>query len=108
MRTHDPAPAATASTGPTIHLRLYVSGNTLTSSRAIINLRRFCDRHLKDRYGLEVVDLATDPSIAAREGLLALPTLLKVHPLPRKRFIGDMSQEERLLKGLGLERGTMH
>lgn len=85
-----------------MQLRLYVAGNTVVSSRALINLRHFCDTHLKGRYELEVVDLAHDPSAAAREGILALPTLVKLAPGPQKRFIGDMSNTTRLLNGLGI------
>jgi circadian clock protein KaiB len=86
-------------------LRLYVSGNTVNSSRAIINLRQFCDQYLKERYELEVVDLSHDPGAAAREGILALPTLVKLAPGPVKRFIGDMSNTKRLKNGLGLAHG---
>jgi circadian clock protein KaiB len=84
------------------HLRLYVAGNTVVSSRALINLRHFCDTHLNGRYDLEVLDLSQDPSAAAREGILALPTLVRLSPGPVKRFIGDMSNTQRLMKGLGL------
>jgi circadian clock protein KaiB len=83
-------------------LRLYISGNTVTSSRAIINLRQFCEKHLRERYELEVVDLSHDPGAAAREGILALPTLVKLAPGPVRRFIGDMSNTKRLENGLGL------
>jgi circadian clock protein KaiB len=84
------------------HLRLYVAGNTVVSSRALINLRHFCDTHLNGKYDLEVVDLSLDPSAAAREGILALPTLVRLSPAPVKRFIGDMSNTQRLMRGLGL------
>lgn len=83
-------------------LRLYVTGATPQSSRAIVNIRKICEDHLAGRYELEVVDLCQHPALAADEQIIAAPTLIKKLPLPLRRFIGDMSQTERILLGLDL------
>jgi circadian clock protein KaiB len=84
-------------------LRLYVTGNTPRSARAIVNLRTFCDTHIKGCYDLEIVDIMENPAAAKAGQIIAAPTLVKQSPLPVRRFIGDMSRTERMLAGLGLE-----
>lgn len=83
-------------------LCLYVTATSPRSTRAIVNVRTLCDEHLSGRYELEVVDVARDPSVARSNQLLALPTLIKRLPLPERRFVGDMSQLDRLMRGLNL------
>jgi circadian clock protein KaiB len=83
-------------------LRLYVTGTTARSSRAIANLRQVCEQHLADRYELEVVDIYQQPELAAREQLVAAPTLIKRLPLPLRRLVGDLSNRQRVLAGLDL------
>ncbi len=83
-------------------LRLYVTGLTPHSSRAVVNLRRICEEHLPGRYDLEVVDILQHPELAEREQIVAAPTLIRELPLPLRRLIGDMSQTERLLIALGV------
>jgi circadian clock protein KaiB len=85
-------------------LSLYVVGTTPVSSRAIVNVRKLCDEHLSGRYDLEVVDLALDPSAASTAQIIAAPTLVKELPPPTRRFIGDMSNVERILTGLDVKR----
>jgi circadian clock protein KaiB len=83
-------------------LRLYITGTTPHSTRAIVNIRKICEEHLEGRYELEVVDIAEHPTLAAGEQIIAAPTLIKKLPLPLHRFIGDMSHTERILLGLDL------
>ena len=83
-------------------LRLYIIGTTLQSTRAILNIRKICEEHLEGRYELEVVDISQHPTLAIGEQIIAAPTLVKKLPLPLRRFIGDMSQTERILLGLDL------
>jgi len=85
-------------------LRLYVTGMTARATRAIQNVRAICDEHLKGRYDLEVIDMYQRPALARDEQIVAAPTLIKKLPLPLRRIIGDMSQRERVLLGLGLTR----
>jgi circadian clock protein KaiB len=81
-------------------LRLYVTGVTGKSLRAIENVRRICDEHLKGRYELEVIDLYKNLPLARGDQIIAAPTLIKRLPLPLRRLIGDMSDEARVLVGL--------
>jgi circadian clock protein KaiB len=83
-------------------LRLYVTGTTPNSTRAIRNLTKMCQKHLAGRYELEVIDLYQQPALAQTEDIIAAPTLLKKLPLPVQRLIGDLSNEQQLVAGLGL------
>jgi circadian clock protein KaiB len=85
-------------------LRLYVTGSTVNSSRAISNVRKICEEHLDGRYDLDVVNIVDDPGLAAIKQLIAAPTLIKESPLPVRRFIGDMSQTERILHELDVSK----
>lgn len=91
-----------ASPEPEYLLRLFVSGTTPRSRRAIENLQRICDRYLAGRYRIEIIDLRVTPAWATEEQILATPTLMKVRPRPPKRVIGDLSQLDRVLHGLDI------
>jgi circadian clock protein KaiB len=81
-------------------LSLYVVGTTASSSRAIVNVRSLCEQHLSGRYQLRIVDLSLDPAAASAAQIIAAPTLVKDLPPPARRFIGDMSNGQRILDGL--------
>lgn len=83
-------------------LKLYVTGTTPHSIRAIENIKEICEEHLQGRYTLEVVDLYKHPETARTEQIIAAPTLIKKLPLPLRRVIGDMSGTEKVLIGLDL------
>jgi circadian clock protein KaiB len=83
-------------------LRLYVTGTTPASSRAIERVRSICEEHLLGRYELEVIDLYQKPALAKDEQIIAAPTLIRVLPAPLRRFIGDLSKVEKVLFGLDL------
>ncbi|HET6629517.1 MAG TPA: circadian clock KaiB family protein [Woeseiaceae bacterium] len=85
-------------------LRLYVTGMTPRSSRAIATIKSICEEHLEGRYDLEVIDIYQHPTLARDEQIIATPTLVKRLPAPLRRFIGDLSDEERVLLGLDLRR----
>jgi len=87
-------------------LRLYVTGTTPQSVRAIANVKKICEEYLKGRYELDVVDLYQQPQLAQGEQIIAAPTLIKRLPLPLRRIIGDMSKSERVLVGLDLQKKT--
>jgi circadian clock protein KaiB len=84
-------------------LRLYVSGMTRASTAAIMNIKKICEENLEGRYELEVIDVYQQPVLARDEQILAAPTLIKKLPVPIRRFIGDMSNRERILLGLDLQ-----
>jgi circadian clock protein KaiB len=85
-------------------LRLFVTGSTLKSGRAIQDVRAMCDENLFGRSDLEVIDIHQHPEHASAEKIVAAPTLLRKLPLPVCRVVGDMSDKERVLAALQIER----
>ena len=83
-------------------LRLYITGLTPRSIEALENIKRILETHLKGRYELEVRDIRKHPERAAEAQLVAAPTMVKELPEPLRKFVGDMSDEERILLGLDL------
>lgn len=84
-------------------LKLYTTGTSTQSVRAIENIRKICEEHLHGRYILEVIDLYQRPALASGEQIIAAPTLIKHLPLPLRRIIGDMSNIDKVLVGLDLK-----
>ncbi|MGB7554840.1 MAG: circadian clock KaiB family protein [Candidatus Korobacteraceae bacterium] len=84
------------------NLRLYIAGETSRSRAALHNLQQICDQHLEGKYHVEVVDLLKNPSLAAGDQILAVPTLVRRLPPPLKKIIGDLSNAERVVVGLDL------
>lgn len=84
-------------------LRLYITGRTPQSQRAIDNLRAICEAQLAGVYEVDVIDVLEHPALAEREKILATPTLVKRLPEPVRKIIGDLSDRERVLLGLDLE-----
>jgi len=87
---------------PTYLFRLYVSGSSPRSALAITNVRRICDQYLPGHYELEVIDIYQQPAQTKAAQVIAVPTLIKEVPLPSQRFVGDMSDTERIVIGLSL------
>ena len=83
-------------------LRLYIAGNTAKSLAALCNLKKYCEEHLKDQYKIEVIDLLKNPQLAAGDQILAIPTLVRKVPVPIRKIIGDLSNEEKVLVGLNI------
>ncbi len=84
-------------------LRLYVAGNTPKSIAALSNLKKYCEMHLCEKYEIEVIDLLLHPQLAAGDQILAIPTLVRKMPVPVRKIIGDLSNEEKVLVGLDLK-----
>ncbi len=102
MTTRKAAAAGAPAKAERYVLRLYVTGLTPKSVRAIENTRRVCEEHLQGRYTLEIVDIYQRPALTAGEQIVAAPTLIRQLPLPLRRLVGDMSNEEKVLLGLDL------
>lgn len=83
-------------------LRLYVTGSTPRSLRAISNLKRLCDEYLPGAYDLQVIDIYKNPDAARDAQIIAAPTLIKRLPAPLRRFVGDLSNTQKLLIGLDI------
>jgi len=84
-------------------LRLYVAGMTPRSRESISAVKNLCEEHLKGRYEIEVIDIYQHPELAKDRQVIAAPTLVKELPLPLRKFIGRLTDEERILKGLDIQ-----
>jgi circadian clock protein KaiB len=89
---------------PDFRFTLYICGATEKSQTAVANARRLCDEHLLGRYALEIVDLYRQPELAQLRDIFAIPTLIRELPRPLRRFIGDLSENERLVVQMTLRR----
>ena len=85
-----------------ISLKLYVTGQTPRSEQAIANLNRLCEARWPDQYTLDIIDVLEQPHLAEEDGIVATPTLIKTAPRPTRRIIGDLSETQKVLNGLGL------
>ncbi|RPD48429.1 circadian clock protein KaiB [Hymenobacter sediminis] len=83
-------------------LHLYITGATPNSTRAVQNIKAICEQHLKSRYELLIIDIYQQPELAKQDQIIAAPTLIKKHPLPARRLIGDLSEHNKVLLALGL------
>jgi len=84
-------------------LRLYVTGGTLSSLRAIARVREVCEELLPGRYQLKVIDIYQQPALASGDQITVAPTLVRTSPGPLRKLIGDLSSRERILAGLELQ-----
>lgn len=94
---------AAAPERPQVVFDLYISGPTSRSALAIVNIRRLCEKHLRGRYLLSIIDLSQTPAAARLQQIVAAPTLVRRLPAPERRFIGDLSQRDRVLAGLEID-----
>ena len=96
--------ADTVEKGPVKYiLRLFVTGILTNSLLAIKNVNIICEKYLRGRYELEVIDIYQQPALAVKEGIIAVPMLIKVSPLPEERMIGDLSNIKTVLKALQIK-----
>ncbi|KOR35661.1 MULTISPECIES: circadian clock KaiB family protein [Planktothricoides] len=84
-------------------LKLYITGDSPRSQRAIANLMRICDQELSNQYELKIIDVLEQPDVAENEKIMVTPTLIKQLPPPLQRIIGDMSKTELVLLGLDID-----
>lgn len=89
------------------NLSLFIAGKDHPKSiAAYANLKRICEEHLPGEYKLQVVDITQFPEVAAMEQILAVPTLVRKSPPPRRRIIGDLSDTDRVLISLGIDQAS--
>ena len=89
-------------------LRLYVTGSTLLSTRAIENIEALIREELRASYTCEIVDVLERPDLAEQDGIFATPTLIRRAPHPVRKLIGDLSDRELVLSSLRLDRAELH
>jgi circadian clock protein KaiB len=83
-------------------LRLYIAGQTPNSVLALKNITKYCQEHLEGKYTIEVIDLLKNPQLAEGDQIFAIPTLVRKVPIPLRKIIGDLSNEEKVLVGLNI------
>lgn len=83
-------------------LTLFVSGASPLSARAVTRARALCEAHLAGRHRLTVVDVHRDPALVVAADVLAVPTLVRELPLPRRRIVGDLADAAGVLRALDL------
>lgn len=83
-------------------LKLYITGQSSLSSASVRNLLRACQDYLQGRYDIQVIDICQQPELAREAQIIATPTLVKSRPAPIRRLIGNLSDQEQLLAGLGI------
>jgi circadian clock protein KaiB len=83
-------------------LRLYIAGQTPKSILALKNITKYCREHLEGKYSIEIVDLLVNPRLAEGDQIFAIPTLVRKFPVPLRKIIGDLSNEEKVLVGLNI------
>ncbi len=84
-------------------LLLYIAGQTPKSIKALSNVKKYAEQHLKGKYSIEIIDLLKNPQLAEGDQILAVPTLVRRFPEPIRKIIGDLSNEERVLVGLNIK-----
>ena len=84
-------------------LKLFIAGASPVSARAIQNVKAICEEFLQGRYELDIIDAHQQPLMVRDEDVTAIPMLIKIAPSPKKRLIGDCSDRNKVLKGLGLK-----
>ncbi|MDF2449871.1 MAG: circadian clock protein KaiB [Bacteroidota bacterium] len=84
-------------------LKLYVAGQTPKSVTALANIQKYCEEHLNGQYKIEIIDLLKNPQLAEGDQILAIPTLVRKVPVPIRKIIGDLSNEEKVLVGLDIK-----
>ncbi len=83
--------------------KLFINGESVASQKAVTNLRKIVRKNLSVGYDIQVVDVIKEPALAAEAGIIATPTVIKKVPPPERKVIGDLSDKEKVLLGLGLK-----
>jgi circadian clock protein KaiB len=86
---------------PKVELRLFVAGMGPRSTRAIADLQRLCARYGEGCH-IEIVDIYEQPGAAARAQIVAVPTLARERPLPKRKVVGTIANIEQVALSLGL------
>ena len=100
MKNSEPNKEAKVADGEKYVLRLFIIDDEPNSARALINIKTICEKYMKGRYELDIIDLYKRPNLALSEDIIAIPVLIKKSPLPEIRLIGDLSDTKSVLEGL--------
>ena len=87
---------------------LFISGMSPKSSHAVDNLRKICDKYLKDNFELRIIDISIEKQLAVDYQIIGIPTLVKLNPVPTRIILGDLSNTEKVLKILEIDESGRH
>jgi circadian clock protein KaiB len=90
--------------GKMFRFLLYVADDTQNSIMAMANLTSLCQQHLPGRHKIEVINVFKEPQRALADRIFMTPLLIRLTPSPVRRIIGTLSQKEKVLNALGLEK----
>jgi circadian clock protein KaiB len=96
-----PPPSSKAPKGAYL-FRIYLADGAPNSVRALANLYAICRKHFPDSHRIEIVDVLQEPLRALEDLILVTPTIVKLSPAPELQIIGNLSDEEEVLRALGL------
>lgn len=85
---------------------LYIAGQTPHCMMTLENLKNFCNQYLPDQYVIKIIDLLDDPKRAQTDEIIAIPTIVKLLPEPKRYIIGDFSNYDLMLMKLGINTNT--
>jgi circadian clock protein KaiB len=89
-------------------LLLYVAGDNINGKNALAVIKKICLAHLFNNCHIRVIDLRKTPEMALKEHIVALPMLVRTYPEPRKILVGDLTDTEKVLRSLEIERSNIH
>lgn len=72
------------------HFQLFVLGRTARTALVEQQLRRAV-RHLRGPVQIDVIDLTERPDLAEEHDIVATPMVMRLHPAPQVRVVGDLS-----------------
>ena len=102
MQTVNDLPASAEPLRPAHVFRAYLAGGAPNSVRALANLYALCRKHFPGSHRIEIIDVLKEPLRALRDGVMVTPTIVKVSPAPEQHIIGNLSEEQEILRALGL------
>ena len=74
-------------------LKLYVTGKTPRSKIALSNLQKICEKEMKGKYEIIVIDVLENPELAEQDKILAVKFEFHVGDFVWARKVGDVSGE---------------
>jgi circadian clock protein KaiB len=83
-----------------IQFRLYITPNAPQSLLSIMNIKRICEKHLPDRYDLKIIDICENSPWMKMDQILLSPTLVRVSQEGTRKIIGNLNNENEVLKEL--------
>lgn len=82
--------------------RLYITENAIHSNRAIVNFKNLLDHLDLKTYQLEILDIHKHSHLAVEDKIQVVPTLLKLSAKSQVRLIGDLADQQMVIRKLEL------